>query len=605
MVVAGGALLIAAAVASALLSAKHIWSLELAGCGPHDDCEWVLHSRWGSLAGWPVAFLGLAYFCGLLSLWMTTAWEGFGRVLRNVARLGAAGSGGFLVIMLLEGRYCFWCVAVQAANLGWWSVVECAGWRARPVRAFPGLAHGLALCVFVLVAVTARLFEYGQQLRVQEAEHRAAWESIARIGLPEKPTEQEVSTDAADADDAQRATSSLAEPGVFAGRYRLGPADAAVRIVAIQSYRCRLCQQVEEALGDLLSERSDVSLSIKHFPMDANCNRYMYGRSPQPKACMGARAAESIGRLGGADAFWHIHRWLFERGGLFSSQQIEGEVRALGLDVQQFRELYHSQEIAELIAADIDDGVEVGLGFTPMIFVNGYELEGWRSAGALSAAVQRAASLHTAARPGDRPAPAIDAQFRGWQEQGESITLRHDEHVRGPEDAAVTVVVFADYCCPFHRAANELLQQAIRGRDDVRYVFRHFPIDDTCNERVEVEGNAGACEAARVVEAANLLAGPQGYWRVHDWLLANPGRFDPRKLGPLAREWGLDSDALQAVMCDEAVEKRIRADLALARELDVTRSPTIYVNGKWVQIWRTPGLLERIIASAAEERRPQ
>jgi protein-disulfide isomerase len=58
---------------------------------------------------------------------------------------------------------------------------------------------------------------------------------------------------------------------------------------------------------------------------------------------------------------------------------------------------------------------------------------------------------------------------------------------------------------------------------------------------------------------------------------------------------------LVAASEDPAIEEHIQSDLEIARRLGVQRSPTIYVNGKLVQIWRTPGLLQRILAAAAED----
>jgi NhaA family Na+:H+ antiporter len=82
------------------------------------------------------------------------------------------------------------------------------------------------------------------------------------------------------------------------------------------------------------------------------------------------------------------------------------------------------------------------------------------------------------------------------------------DHVRGGDvPGAVTVVVYADYLCPYCRRLRRVLKRLRRVLDQrLQYVFRHFP-----NERA----HPGAEFAAKVAEAA---ARQGRFWEVHDWL---------------------------------------------------------------------------------------
>src|SRR5712691_4200642 len=82
------------------------------------------------------------------------------------------------------------------------------------------------------------------------------------------------------------------------------------------------------------------------------------------------------------------------------------------------------------------------------------------------------------------------------------------DHVRGGLDpAAVSLVLYADYLCPYCRRLRSVilrLRQALGER--LAYVFRHFP-------------NEGAHPGAEFMARAAEAAGNQGrFWELHDWL---------------------------------------------------------------------------------------
>ena len=73
-----------------------------------------------------------------------------------------------------------------------------------------------------------------------------------------------------------------------------------------------------------------------------------------------------------------------------------------------------------------------------------------------------------------------------------------DDHVRGPDSAAVTLVEYGDYQCPYCGAAYPIVESLLAHRPDtVRFVFRHFPLTDlhphaeTAAEQAEAAGGPG------------------------------------------------------------------------------------------------------------------
>ncbi|MBD3237645.1 MAG: hypothetical protein GF330_13145, partial [Candidatus Eisenbacteria bacterium] len=126
--------LLVSAMASGLLVLEHLDQLRLPGCGEGGDCEKAAASRWGSLPlgpiSWPTSHLGFAYFAAALLAW----WAARGalpRLGRWVARGAVLASLGFLLIILLEGTYCLYCIVAHVGNLAFGVALACTGPRGR------------------------------------------------------------------------------------------------------------------------------------------------------------------------------------------------------------------------------------------------------------------------------------------------------------------------------------------------------------------------------------------------------------------------------------------------------------------------------------------
>lgn len=140
--------------------------------------------------------------------------------------------------------------------------------------------------------------------------------------------------------------------------------------------------------------------------------------------------------------------------------------------------------------------------------------------------------------------------------------------VRGPQDAAVTVVEFADFECPFcQKVAPELDKMWEARKDKVRFVYKFMPI------AMHPHGESSARAAA-----AALLQGK--FWEMHHALFANGQRLEPSDVDGYARTAGLDLDRFHADLSSQAVNDRLAADKKLADELGVKGTPTIFVDGR-------------------------
>jgi protein-disulfide isomerase len=141
------------------------------------------------------------------------------------------------------------------------------------------------------------------------------------------------------------------------------------------------------------------------------------------------------------------------------------------------------------------------------------------------------------------------------------------DHVRGSAKAPVTVVEYGDFECPYCGLAEPAVRELLRDFGDVRYVWRHLPLND-------VHPHAQA--AAEGAEAA----GNQGaFWEMHDLLLDHQGALTTRDLTGYARSLGLDPDRFTSDLRKHAGEARIAEDVDSADLSGVSGTPTFFVNG--------------------------
>ena len=142
------------------------------------------------------------------------------------------------------------------------------------------------------------------------------------------------------------------------------------------------------------------------------------------------------------------------------------------------------------------------------------------------------------------------------------------DHLRGRPDAAVTLVEYGDYECPYSGAAYPIVKQIqTRMGGRLRFVFRNFPIASLHPH------------AERAAEAAEA-AGAQGmFWEMHDRLFRSQPRLRDEFLGSYAERLGLDVDRFHKELSEHTYAGRIREDLVSGERSGVPGTPTFFING--------------------------
>jgi protein-disulfide isomerase len=158
----------------------------------------------------------------------------------------------------------------------------------------------------------------------------------------------------------------------------------------------------------------------------------------------------------------------------------------------------------------------------------------------------------------------------------------------GAENAPISIEVFNDYQCPPCAVFNEELEKiGAKHKDDVRIIFRNFPLTHLHQNALSA---AQAAEAAglqgKFSEMINLLY--QNQWR---W---GRSRHASRLFKSYARKLNLDTERFGRDMKGSYVRERIRLDVARARSLNVSGTPTVLVNGQTMSVGELPDISRTI-----------
>jgi RNA polymerase sigma factor (sigma-70 family) len=143
--------------------------------------------------------------------------------------------------------------------------------------------------------------------------------------------------------------------------------------------------------------------------------------------------------------------------------------------------------------------------------------------------------------------------------------------IRGPADAKVTIIEFADYECPF----------TARAESQVRSVLARYPAD--VRLQVIQRPLAFHANAALLARAAVAAARQEGFWAFHERLLgAELDRWSHARLEKLAREAGLDPVRFRRDLDGQDAGAQLEIDEATADSLNVQGTPTFFINGRLV-----------------------
>ncbi len=188
-----------------------------------------------------------------------------------------------------------------------------------------------------------------------------------------------------------------------------------------------------------------------------------------------------------------------------------------------------------------------------------------------------------------------------FESQSESM-LSADFRI-GDDNKPIQIVEFSDFECPAcRRLAGELeeLIGKLQLADKISFTFKNFPIDNACNPYIHRVFHKHACFAAQFARCA----GEQGkFWEATSFLFANQSFEEKLEIKELqdriykdSEVLGLDLEAQKSCVESGRHLEKIRSDIEQGTKLGVEGTPSVWINGKRVEM-PAPEVLTEIFKS--------
>jgi protein-disulfide isomerase/uncharacterized membrane protein len=171
----------------------------------------------------------------------------------------------------------------------------------------------------------------------------------------------------------------------------------------------------------------------------------------------------------------------------------------------------------------------------------------------------------------------------------------------GPENAPIVVVEYSDFQCPHCARASLVVPQVVRAFPQARFIFKHFPLDPSCNSSMQGRGHGVSCLAAKTSHCVFVLKGNDAFFRVEKEIFANQRNLSSAVLTQIAlKRGGVAEDELKACVESPETHRFIVAQVEEARAIGVTGTPAIYVNGKRLEYGVVASVLKAVLTRYEE-----
>lgn len=351
-----------------------------------------------------------------------------------------------------------------------------------------------------------------------------------------------------------------------------GNPNAPVTIVMFSEFQCPFCARVEGTLRELEGKYGD---SI----------RIVWKNNPLPFHDRAEEAARAANAAGAQGKFWEMHDKIFANQGALSFEDLFQYASELGLDMYRFETDMFEPSAAAAIKEDQALAVRLAARGTPHFFINGYRLRGAQPTTKFVELIDRELGRARSQIAMGTPASDVYAVLQASANRGEAKMLDVAPEVgggeaikapvniplggapaKGPANAAVTIVTYADFQCPFCARFAANLDEATRDDPDVRVVYKQFPLPLHDN--------------AYLAAQASLAAHAQGkFWEMHYLLFANQQRLSRQDLEGYAEELGLDMQRFRYALDTGMYEQSVKEQTAEGQRFGVQGTPSWFVNG--------------------------
>ncbi|MCP4501108.1 MAG: thioredoxin domain-containing protein [Deltaproteobacteria bacterium] len=189
-----------------------------------------------------------------------------------------------------------------------------------------------------------------------------------------------------------------------------------------------------------------------------------------------------------------------------------------------------------------------------------------------------------------------------WVERRSDVPFAEDD-IMGDKNLPVTIIEFGDYQCPSCRRFHPMLEKLLEVRGDVNVVYKHLPLSfhhaafpaALAVEAAHNQGRRKEMHAAMFKVSSKKMKADFS----KDWKMPSTGAVP---FEDVAEKLGLDVEKFRKDMRSSDVEKSVRDDMALARRLGVSATPTLWVENRRMIEPRNWAFLNRVVDKAKAEK---
>ena len=348
-----------------------------------------------------------------------------------------------------------------------------------------------------------------------------------------------------------------------------GADTAKVTIIEYSDFQCPFCSRVVPTAKQILDT----------WPKDV---KFCFRNNPLPFHKDAPLASEAALAAGDQGKFWPMHDKLFENQKDLSRAALERYAQELGLDMGKFKASLDNNAHKAIIDDQMASAAKFGARGTPAFFINGTPLSGAQPFDAFKGAIEKElatadelikkgtplARVYEEALKLAPPPSAQPAAPPGPDPNKVYPVSVGNAYAKGNPKAAVTIIEWSDFQCPFcSRVGPTLKRIQDEYGDNVRIAFKHNPLPFHSD--------------APLASKAALAAGEQGkFWEMHDKLFANQQGLKKENILGYAREIGIDMGRFEKDLDNPKYQQMIDADMKEGSANGAGGTPTFFINGR-------------------------
>jgi len=165
--------------------------------------------------------------------------------------------------------------------------------------------------------------------------------------------------------------------------------------------------------------------------------------------------------------------------------------------------------------------------------------------------------------------------------------------IRGNRDAKVTIVEFSNFRCSYCQLSWAKMEKILEHYPQtVRYIFKHFPLRSL----------QGSFELSEIAASAQMVS-DEAFWTIHDFFFSPEGQVITReevrvvvqKVEEILRQKGWDSKIFREALESGRGRKKVMEDIAVGEKVPIMGTPSIIVNGDFINEPFNETVLERYL----------